>query len=66
MAGDPAVRTLKNLHAIKFPCCTRTWLSPLLMHICEPHASLKVATLMLRGDVTKSSLSEGIIRIACE
>ena len=36
------------------------------MHVCEPRATLKVATLMLREDMTKSSLSEGIIRIACE
>ena len=63
LAGDEAVKGLKNLYRVKFERVTKTFLGQHVVHIHLPQPARDVALLMQEEDITESRLVAGIKRI---
>ena len=63
LAGDNAVKGLKNLYRVKFEKITKTFLGQHVVHIHLPGPAKEIAILMQDPDITESTLVAGVKRI---
>ena len=66
LAGDDAVKGLKNLYRVKFEKITKTFIGQHVVHIHLPEPAKEVAILMQDPDITESKFIAGVKRIQVE